>query len=71
VIAKTDRLRSMEAEARRKRQDDANGSEERKFGLPPRSALPPMQDRKKAAQKADVFEIVEAAPAAGSGGGAA
>ncbi len=60
MVHKTEKLRNMEAEARKKRLDDpaaAPSSEEPKRA--PRSCLPPAKDRKKAANKADVFQIAE------------
>ena len=69
VVHKTEKVRNMEAEARKKRLDDAAaagaGGEEARRPAPPRSCLPPAQDRKKA-PRADVFQIAEAeeAPAA-------
>ncbi len=64
MVHKTEKLRNMEAEARKKRlEDPAATPEEPKRA--PKSCLPPAKDRKKAA-KADVFQIAEdeeAAPA--------
>jgi hypothetical protein len=59
VVHKTEKLRNLEAEARKKRLEDpaaaAAAAEEKRA---PRSCLPPAKDRKKAA-KPDVFHIAE------------
>jgi hypothetical protein len=67
VVFKTEKLRNLEAEARKKRLEDpagapvvssSGGLEEGKKAAP-RSSLPPLKDRRKVANRTDIFEIVE------------